>query len=229
MFHPGVTQQSGCRLRFFQNILQPNQAGRRPTSRGDTVDNDQDLADVQRVLEGDLTAFEPIVRRWQNPLINLAFRFCRNRQRAEEMAQDAFLQVYRKLNKFRREASFSTWLFAISLNVFRSTMRRKSLPVESIDDLSDIAGAQLPGSKFDQEEQEELIRRAVTALPPKYRDPIIIFYFKEMNLAETAAILGMPEGTAKALLHRGRELLRRKLIDQAPDFAAAKECTYESR
>jgi RNA polymerase sigma-70 factor (ECF subfamily) len=193
------------------------------------VDNDQDWADVRRVLEGDLSAFENIVHRWQSPLINLAFRFCRDRQRAEEMAQDAFIQIYRKLDKFRGEAVFSTWLFAISLNVYRSSMRRKSLPVESLDDLSEIAGGKFPGLELDQQEQEELVRRAVTTLPSKYREAIIIFYFKEMNLAETAAILGASEGTAKAWLHRGRELLRRKLTDRTAVPAAVKECTYESR
>jgi RNA polymerase sigma-70 factor, ECF subfamily len=193
------------------------------------VDNDQDLADVRRVLEGDLSAFENIVHRWQSPLINLAFRFCRDRQRAEEMAQDAFIQIYRKLDKFRGEAAFSTWLFAVSLNIYKSSMRRRSLPVESLDDLSEIAGGQFPGLELDQQEQEELVRRAVTTLPSKYREAIIIFYFKEMNLTDTAAILGVSEGTAKALLHRGRELLRRKLTDRTTETAAVKECTYESR
>jgi RNA polymerase sigma-70 factor, ECF subfamily len=193
------------------------------------VDNDQDLSDVRRVLKGDLSAFENIVHRWQSPLINLAFRFCRDRQRAEEMAQDAFIQIYRKLDKFRGEAAFSTWLFAISLNVYKSSMRRRSLPVESLDDLSEIAGGQFPGLELDQQEQEELVRRAVATLPSKYREAIIIFYFKEMNLTETAAILGVSEGTAKALLHRGRKLLRRKLTDRTPETAAVKECTYESR
>jgi RNA polymerase sigma-70 factor, ECF subfamily len=192
------------------------------------VDNDQDLTDVRRVLEGDLSAFENIVRRWQSPLINLAFRFCRDRQRAEEMAQDAFIQIYRKLDKFRGEAAFSTWLFAIGLNVYRSSMRRKSLPVESLDDLSEIAGGQFPGLELDQQEQEELVRRAVTTLPSKYREAIIIFYFREMDLAEAAAVLGVSEGTAKAWLHRGRELLRRKLTDRATETMVVKERTYES-
>jgi RNA polymerase sigma-70 factor, ECF subfamily len=70
------------------------------------VDNSQDLEDVRRVLSGDTSAFEGIVRRWQGPLINLAFRFCRDRQRAEEMTQDAFVQIYRKLGKFRGESDF---------------------------------------------------------------------------------------------------------------------------
>ncbi len=190
---------------------------------GDPVDRDQDLADVRRVLGGEVSAFENIVRRWQNPLINLAFRFCRDRQRAEEMAQDAFMQIYRKLDKFRGDAAFSTWIFALSLNLYRSLLRRRSLPVEPIDSLAEIAGGRVPHLQIEQDEREELVRRAVASLPPRYRDAMIVYYFREMDLAETSEILGVPEGTVKAWLHRGREILRRKLGHMTVAPAMAKE------
>jgi len=187
------------------------------------VKNDEDLKDVRSVLEGDLLAFENIVRRWQKPLINLAFRFCRNRDRAEEMAQDAFVQIYRNLNKFRADAAFSTWLFAVSLNLYRSSMRHKPEPEESIDSLLEFAGGELPHLRLEQEERDELIRRAVAALPLRYRDAMIVFYFRELDLKETAAILGVSEGTAKSWLHRGREMLRTKLESSAASSAEVKE------
>src|SRR4029450_11803584 len=83
-----------------------------------------DLADVDRVLAGDVSAFEPIVRRWQRPLVNLAYRFCRDRGRAEDMAQDAFLRAYRARASWRRDAAFSTCLFALATNLYRSEIRR---------------------------------------------------------------------------------------------------------
>ncbi len=175
---------------------------------------DQDHEDVRRVLEGDIGSFEGIVERWQRPLINLAFRFCRNHQIAEEMAQDAFLHIFKNLHKFRSEGAFSTWLFAVSLNLYRSSARRKSLQIESIDTLAEIPGERLPHLTFERNEREDLVRRAVLALPPRYRDAIIIFYFREMDLKETAAILKVPVGTAKSWLHRGRELLKDKLSAQ---------------
>lgn len=187
------------------------------------MDNDLDLAAVRRVLEGDVSAFEDIVRRWQSALVNLAFRFCRNRQIAEELAQDAFLHIYRQLPKFRGEAAFSTWIFAVSLNLFRSSIRRKKLPMESIDTLAELAGGQHLQLQIEQREREDLIRRAVAALPQRYRDAVVIYYFREMNLTETAAILGVPEGTAKAWLHRGRELLRRKFDDSISAPATVEE------
>ena len=175
------------------------------------MESDQDSADVRNVLGGNKAAFENIVRRWQNPLINLAFRFCRDRQRAEDMAQDAFLHIYRQLNKYRGDAAFSTWIFSVSLNLYRSMLRRKTMIVESLDDLAEIAGNHFSDSQIEQHEREELVRKAVTVLPPRYRDAIIIYYFRDKNLTEAAEILGVPEGTVKAWLHRGRDLLRRKL------------------
>lgn len=79
---------------------------------------------VDRVLAGDAAAFASIVERWQGPLVNLAYRFCRDRSRAEDMAQEAFLRAFRGLPKWRREAAFSTWLFALATNVFRSEIRQ---------------------------------------------------------------------------------------------------------
>ena len=172
---------------------------------------DPELTYVQRVIGGDLAAFENIVRRFQGPLINLAFRFCRDRQRAEDLAQEAFLQIYRQLPRFRGESAFSTWVFAVSLNVYRSALRRRQPPVDSIEGLAEIAGGRHPFLEVTRHEREDLVRRAVAALPERYRDAVIVFYFNEMNLAETARVLGVAEGTAKAWLHRGRELLRRKL------------------
>lgn len=189
------------------------------------MSGDQDLADVRRVLGGDPSGFEGIVRRWQKPLINLAFRFCRDRHRAEEMAQDAFLQVYRKLGDFRGDAAFSTWIFAISLNLYRSAMRRKALPISPIEVAVEVAGGQPPNVQIEREEREASVRRSVAALPPRYRDAVVVYYFRDKDLAETAAILQVPEGTVKAWLHRGREILRRKFAGEsaAGDWRSARE------
>src|SRR6516164_7568862 len=92
-----------------------------------------DVHDVQRVLAGDVRAFAGIVQRWQGPLVNMAWRYCRDRSRAEEMAQEAFLRAWRCLGQWRRESSFSTWLFALAANVFRTELKRfpaESVPIE---------------------------------------------------------------------------------------------------
>ena len=99
--------------------MQPRAAGVGPIEGGIRLSADADQADVEKVLAGDIDAFENIVRRWQGPLINLAYRFCRDRGRAEDMAQNAFLRAFRALEGWRKDAAFSTWLFALATNLYR--------------------------------------------------------------------------------------------------------------
>jgi RNA polymerase sigma-70 factor (ECF subfamily) len=181
------------------------------------VEEDLDLIDVRRVLAGDPGGFEGIVRRWQGPLINLAYRFVRDRGRAEEMAQEAFLHVFRQLARYHGDSAFSSWMFTVALNVYRSALRRRTLPSVPLDAIAEAVSRERPPQlELEDAEREELVRRAVAALPPRYRDVLTVFYFKDMDVAETARILQVPEGTVKAWLHRGRKLLRSKLGGLAP-------------
>src|SRR5208337_2002705 len=97
-----------------------------------------DQADVERVLAGDISAFEGIVRRWQTPLVNLAYRFCRDRGRAEDMAQEAFLRAFRALGQWRKDAAFSTWLFALATNLYRSELKRIPARTVSLDHVATL-------------------------------------------------------------------------------------------
>lgn len=171
---------------------------------------DADLADVARVLDGDVQAFEGIVRRWQGPLVNMAWRYCRDRGRAEEMAQEAFLRAWSGLSQWRRESSFSTWLFALAANVYRSELKRfitETLPLEAVPE---PVGPATQHSELAALLSHDAVHRAVLALPLRYREPVVLFYFHEMDLAAAARTMGMPEGTLKARLSRARTLLRQR-------------------
>ena len=170
-----------------------------------------DQADAERVLGGDISAFEGIVRRWQAPLVNLAYRFCRDRGRAEEMAQEAFLRAYRGLGQWRKDAVFSTWLFALAANLYRSELRRIPPRTVSLEDIAEPRDARAPDGGLEDQDRDWAVRRAVLALPAKYREALILFYFHDMDVASAALSLGLPEGTVKARLFRGREILRSKL------------------
>lgn len=170
-----------------------------------------DRADVARVQAGDVEAFAAIVCRWQTPLINLAYSFCGDRGRAEEMAQEAFLRAYRGLEGFRGDAAFSTWLFALATNVYRSELRRIPQRMVALDDAPEPADPFSMTQAHELRDRDLAVRRAVLALPSKYREALLLFYFHEMDVPAAAQSLGVPEGTVKARLHRGRELLRVKL------------------
>src|SRR5262249_29527444 len=169
-----------------------------------------DREDVDRVLAGDVSAFDAIVRRWQRPLVNLAYRFCRDRGRAEDLAQEAFLRAYRRLRQWRREAAFSTWLFALAINLYRTEVRRVPPAPVPLDLVGEPRHRRCAAGDSD-EDRDRAIRRAVDTLPSKYREALILFYFQDMDVAAAAAVLGVPAGTLKARLSRARHLLRRKL------------------
>ena len=186
-----------------------------------------DQRDVALVLAGDTSAFEGIVRRWQSPLINLAYRFTRDRSRAEDLAQEAFLRAFRNLASWRQESAFSTWLFSLATNLYCTEIRRIppiSLPFDEVPEPHDPrSGIQ---SLLEQHHQEAALHKAVDSLPPKYREVLLLYYFQEMDVPATAGSLNLPEGTVKARLFRARNMLRAKLKPLAISrtaFTRAKE------
>lgn len=179
----------------------------------------EDLADVERILAGDIGAFEGIVRRWQGPLINMAWRYCRDRSRAEELAQEAFLRAWRGLAQWRRESSFSTWLFALAANVYRNDLQRFPVVTVPEEEAAEPSRPATQHSDFQARQGAEAIRRAVLTLPQRYREPVILFYFHDMDVAAAAATMQLPEGTVKARLARARALLRSR-FPRLEEYAA---------
>jgi len=218
----------GCIFSVFyfpqQNATRPaavlsHRIGECPALTAIAQNTAADLADVERVMAGDAAAFEGIVRRWQGPLINMAWRYCRDRNRAEEMAQEAFLRAWRGLSQWRRDGIFSTWLFALAANVFRSELKRFPTVTVPLEAAPEPAGAASQWNELQEKSLHELLCRAVLALPLRYREPVILFYFHEMDVAQAAATMHMPEGTLKARLSRARALLRRRF----PQLEAERE------
>lgn len=206
--------------------MQPARQYACPTARRSQVPSTnagrspEDLADVERVLAGDAAAFEGIVRRWQGPLVNMAWRYCRDRARAEEMAQEAFVRAWRNLAQWRRESSFSTWLFAVAANVFRSELQRVPVMNVPLEDVTEPAGPASQENDLQRKRRHEMLRQAVLALPMRYREPVLLFYFHEMDVGETARTMGLPDGTVKARLSRARDLLRKRFPKLSDEYIA---------
>jgi RNA polymerase sigma-70 factor (ECF subfamily) len=176
------------------------------------VADDPDLLDVRRVLDGRVEAFEGIVRRWQRPLVNLAYRLCRDPGLAEDLAQEAFVKAYRGLAGWRAEGRFSTWLFALALNHYRSMLRRVRPPTVVLDEALHLAVPHSGERELEAEQKAQAVRQAVAALPARYREAVALYYLRGVSVEEVARSLRVPEGTLKARLHRAREMLRRKLV-----------------
>jgi RNA polymerase sigma-70 factor (ECF subfamily) len=177
------------------------------SAKGDPA---EDLADVERVLAGDVQAFEGIVRRWQGPLVNMAWRYCRDRGRAEELAQEAFIRAWKGLKTWRREGNFSTWLFGVAANVYRSELKRFPTVTVAMEEIAEPSRPAAQHAILTEQMSSETVRRAVLALPIRYREPVVLYYFHEMDLGAAARTMGLPEGTMKARLSRAREMLRRR-------------------
>ena len=149
-------------------------------ARPESAPNDQALRDealVARVVAGDTAAFEGIVRRWQSPLVNLAWRFCRDRGRAEEMAQEAFLRAFRNLAQFRGDSAFSTWLFSLATNLYRTEVRRMPATPLSLDQIAEPPDPRIAGAAFEQANRDESVppRRPRSAAEIPRRRPPLLF------------------------------------------------------
>jgi RNA polymerase sigma-70 factor (ECF subfamily) len=127
------------------------------------------------------------------------------------MAQDAFLRAFRALSSWRKEAVFSTWLFALAANLYRSEIRRIPVGSRPLDDLIEAADLHDGHVELENKHRERFLHAAVDAMPSKYREVLILFYFHDMDVATAACSLGVPEGTFKARLFRARKVLRSKL------------------
>lgn len=174
--------------------------------------DDEDAADARKVLAGDVEAFAGIVRRWQGPLFHLAWRFCHERSQAEDLTQEAFLHAFRSLAQWRGESQLSTWLVALAANVYRSHARR---PARREQELDEVQQRSLASVEDREPDLASRVRKAVDAVPARYRDALVLYYFHAMDVRAAARSLALPEGTVKARLHRGRKLLEQILVADA--------------
>ena len=128
------------------------------------------------------------------------------------MAQEAFLRAYQSLGKWRKEAAFSTWLFALATNLYCSEIRRIPPNTVSLEGIAQLRDSRAVDGGLMERDRDRVVRQAVLALPHKYREAMILFYFHDMDIPAAARSLGLPEGTVKARLSRGRDILRSKLV-----------------
>lgn len=179
--------------------------------------SDEDL--IECFQQGDGNAYELIVKRYKNQLLNFVFRFLGNQEEAEDVVQETFLRVFRNRFAYTRVAKFSTWIYTIAGNLARTELRRrKRRRLFSISDMGledrdyEIADDVLnPESQANSTLQEEIIQREIGKLSPKFREVIILRDVQELSYEEISKIIRVPIGTVKSRVNRARLRLQNRL------------------
>ncbi|MCS6969057.1 MAG: sigma-70 family RNA polymerase sigma factor [Cytophagales bacterium] len=201
-----------------------------PTTGSDNEEQQQDnerffssraLSDfklIDRAIEGDEKAYAELMRRYKKAVYHTLLKMVRNPDDADDLTIEAFAKAFRNLPKFKKDYTFSTWLFRIATNNCIDFIRRKRLETTSIsagfsDESGDPVDIDIRDENLNPQENAinlqkiEIVRTMVTLLPDKYQRLVQLRYFEELSYEEIAQQLNAPLGTIKAQLHRARELL----------------------
>jgi RNA polymerase sigma-70 factor (ECF subfamily) len=172
---------------------------------------------IQRCLQGDQTAWDAIVRMYWRKVFNVAYKFVGRHEEAEDLAQEIFLKIFKSLDTFDRRANFQTWLVSVSRNLcidhYRS-VRKERQTIDRAVDASELAPASSdpgPMAALEQQDRLTLLRDALAALPGALRTAVLMRDIHELSYQDIADRLGLPQGTVKSRINRGRAELARQI------------------
>lgn len=171
---------------------------------------------INRVLQGEQAQYAELVKRYQSFVFTIVLRYTPNREDAEEIAQDVFVKAYRSLADFRGESKFSTWLYTIVTTTCITFLRKKKLPIHSLDnehifEVADNQNSAFRANQVEQKSKVQVINDAIKLLSVDDARIITLFYQAEQSLEEIGRIIGVDPNTAKVKLHRARQRLKEKM------------------
>ncbi len=181
------------------------------------VDLDDERAWIVKSQQGDLEAFEALIKRYQRMIHSLTFRMTSSVADSEDLAQDAFIQAFQQLGSFRHESKFSSWLYRVAFNTClnwkKRSLRREQAHQQWGERLeSQTSSTARPGG----DGLKEAVQSALLELHPKQRAAVILTIYEGLNHAEAASILGCSETTISWRLFAARKKLKRTLQALAP-------------
>jgi len=189
-----------------------------------SLNNNEGDIDLDTLLAGDKAAFEKVIVKESPRLFRMIMRIVQDEDEARSVMQETFLQAYKRLSTFRRESKFSTWLYAIGLNLARASLRKlrrfDTLDEEAIDRMqpafsngmyADSYEAWNPQKIAEREERKDLVHKAINKLPDDYRAIVTLRDIEELSTTEVAEVLDISEGAVRVRLHRARQALRKQL------------------
>lgn len=189
----------------------------------------EDVELVARTLRGEQVAFESLVEKYQSRLFGLARQYTRSTVEVEDLVQDTFLKAYSKLETYRAESSFSTWLMRIAVNSSLDLRKRFSRsPVTSVEDPEELLGAETTGPRaggfpapdegLTRAELAAVTEQALSQLPDAFRTVLVLREFEELSYVEIAEMLEISIGTVESRLFRARARFRDALCEIQPEL-----------
>jgi RNA polymerase sigma-70 factor (ECF subfamily) len=189
----------------------------------DTSVSDHEL--VTRAQQGSEKAYRELLGRFQRPVFSIIYRMIRDREQAEDLAQETFVRVFNNIDRYDPRYKFSSWIFKIATNLTIDWIRRKELDTVSIDGSRNAVTAEQieatsitiaspdenPEELLEAKQLGEEIESAISKLRPEYRAAILLRHVDGREYQEIAEILSLPLGTVKTYIHRGRNELREQL------------------
>lgn len=188
-----------------------------------------DLVLIKKIQKGDELAFMELLEKYETKVFHLAMRFTRNHEDAEEVLQDVFSTIHRKLHLFEGKSAFSSWLYRIVVNAaFMKLRKRRQQPAISLEDLAPtvrqqfLDGDSITNNQTDEytlnREMREILREAINRLPDQYRDVFVLRDVNGLSNQEVSEILSLSIPAVKSRLHRSRLMLRKKLQRYYAEF-----------
>src|SRR5262245_58119648 len=172
---------------------------------------------IEQCLAGDQSAWELVVRQNWRKVFNVAYKFVGKHDEAEDLTQDIFLKIFKALSTFDRRANFQTWIISISRNLcidhYRSVRKERQTIARDVDS-TDLQPATTERGPYAQAEHQDLraqLKQALETLPMTLRTAVVLRDLQELSYQEIADHLGLPEGTVKSRINRGRLELARQL------------------
>ena len=179
------------------------------------MDKNADQVYIEKVLKGDTNSFAHLINKYKDMSYTLAMKIVKNHEDAEEVAQDSFLKAYEKLDSFKGDSKFSTWLYTIVYRNSITKIRKKKVATSDIDDY--VMDNYSEGSESPQidaiksEEQKKYVKEAIDRLPEKDASLVTLFYMNDSSIEEIEKITGLTQSNIKVKLFRARKKLNTEL------------------
>ncbi|NRA92219.1 MAG: sigma-70 family RNA polymerase sigma factor [Psychroserpens sp.] len=171
--------------------------------------NDQTI--INQIIEGDTNAFAVLVDRYKDLVFTLALRMLKNREEAEEVAQDTFIKAFRKLDKFKGDSKFSTWIYRVAYNTCldRIKKNRKHLNDVTIDEftINQVVSIDNVLNTIEKKERNQMIKACIDKLSQEESFLLTLYYFDDLSLDEISEVVGMNNNAIKVKLFRSRKKL----------------------